>query len=65
MLYCRHQECGWNTIHTSGFHDAWKRDTGTFFLPDDHDYWKLSGKTSGFSTSIGASEGGGTIIPDQ
>ena len=45
--------------HTSGFHAAWKRDPINFALPYDHDYWKLSGKTSGVTTCTGESEGGG------
>ena len=41
MCYCRRKECGWNTTHTSVFHAAWKRDTDTFDLPDDHNYCNL------------------------
>ena len=65
MCYCSPQECGWNTTHTYVFHAAWKRDHGTFVLPDDHDYWKLSGNTAGAATRTGDSEGGGASIPEQ
>ena len=58
MCYCRCKQCGYNTTHTSGFHAAWKRDTGTFDLPDEHDYWKLSGNTDNVTTGTGAYEGG-------
>ena len=57
MCYCCRKECGCNFTHTSGFHSARKRDPGTFALPDDHDYWKLSGKTVGATTVTGSSEG--------
>ena len=65
MCYFCHQKCGCNNTHTSGFHAAWKRDTGTFALPDDHEIWKLSGKTASVTNGTGASEGGGTSILDQ
>ena len=65
MGYFCCQECGWNTTHTYGFYDAWKRDTGNFVLPYDHNYWKLSVKTAGVVTSNRASEGVGQSIKDQ
>ena len=57
MCYCRRKECGWNDTHISGFHAAWRHDPGTFSLPDEHYYWKLSQKTVGVATETGASEG--------
>ena len=59
MCYFRRKECEWNDTRTYGFHAAWKRYPGTFTLPADHNYWKLSGKTVGVSTCVGASEGSG------
>ena len=59
MCYFRCKECGWNENHTSVFHAAWKRDTGTFALLADHDYWKLSGNTVGVATGTGETEGSG------
>ena len=60
MCYCCHQECGWNAAHNYGFHAALMRDPGTFDLPADHDYCKLSGKTVGVVTGSRASEGSGS-----
>ena len=65
MCYYRRNECGWNDTHTSGIHAAWKRDPGTFYLPADHYYWKLSGRTIGVATGTGASEGIGVSIQAQ
>ena len=63
VLFC--QDCGWNTTHIYGFHDSWKYDPSPSSFPDDHDYWKLSGKTSSVATGAGASEGSGAVIPSQ
>ena len=41
--------------NTSGFHAACKLDPGNFAFPDNHDYWKLSGKIAGVTTGTGAS----------
>ena len=67
MCYCKKKECGWNHSHTSGFHAQWKRDTGTFALPADHDYWKLSGQApsqgaGGATGASGVSQGLGSAI---
>ena len=63
VLFC--QDCGWNTTHIYGFHDSWKYDPSPSSFPDDHDYWKLSGKTSSVATGAGASEGSRAVIPSQ
>ena len=65
MLYCRRQYCGWNTTHNFGVNAAWKHDTGTFVLPYDHDYCKLSRKTADVATSTGASVVGRVRILNQ
>ena len=65
MCYCRCQDYGWNTTHTSGSNAAWKRDNVTFSFPADHAYWNLSGKTDGVETGTVASERGGEGIPPQ
>ena len=65
MCYLRRQECGWNTTHTSGFHDAWKRDPGTFALKYEHEYWEISWKSAGVTTGTRAYEGGGASTKDQ
>ena len=67
MCYCKKKECGWNHFHTSGFYAQWKRDTGTFALPADHDYWKLLGqapskRVGGATGAGGASQGLGSAI---
>ena len=59
------KECGWNDTHNYGFHDVWKGDSGTFTLSDDHDYWKMSGKTVGVATGTGDSEGNGVGTQSQ
>ena len=65
MCYCRCQECGWNTTHTYVFHAFWKHDPGTFSLPDDRDYWKLSGNIAGVTNVTRAFEGGRAITTYQ
>ncbi len=35
--------CGWNTTHTTGFHDKWVADP-TFSLPATHLFWSKSEK---------------------
>ncbi len=49
--------CGWNTTHTSRFHELWAKDPQAFSLPATHICWTKSGKkppTEG---------GGGTNAP--
>ena len=65
MLYIRRKECGWNATHTYGFHAAWKRDSSFLSFPDNHDYWKLLGKTVGVATVTGASEGSRAVTQAQ
>ena len=38
------KSCGWNTTHTTGFHDKWVADPKTFSLPATHLFWSKSGK---------------------
>ena len=39
------KSCGWNTTHTTGFHDKWVADPKSFSLPATHLFWSKSGKT--------------------
>ena len=32
--------CGWNTTHTTSFHNAYKKKLNTFHLPETHPYMK-------------------------
>ncbi len=36
--------CGWNTTHTSRFHDSCVKDPHAFSLPSTHMFWTKSGK---------------------
>ena len=38
------KSCGWNTTHTTGFHDKWVADPKSFSLPATHLFWSKSGK---------------------
>ncbi len=38
------KSCGWNTIHTTGYHDKWIADPKSFSLPATHLFWSKSGK---------------------
>ena len=38
------KSCGWNTTHTTGFHDKWVADPKSFSLPAPHLFWSKSGK---------------------
>jgi hypothetical protein len=35
---------GWNTTHTTGYHDKWVDDPKSFSLPAPHLFWSKSGK---------------------
>jgi hypothetical protein len=39
-----YKTCGWNTTHTSEFHDSWAKDPHAFFLPGTRILWTKSGK---------------------
>jgi hypothetical protein len=39
------KSCGWNTTHTTGFHDSYIKDPSSFSLPATHVFWTKSGKT--------------------
>ena len=43
IIVCK--SCGWNTTHTTGFHDKWVADPKSFTLPATHLFWSKSGKT--------------------
>ncbi len=51
------KSCGWNTTHTTGYHDKWVADPNFFSLPATHLFSSKSGKTP--------PEGGnsGSLIP--
>jgi hypothetical protein len=36
--------CGWNTTHTSGYHNLWAKDPHAFSLPATRISWTKSGK---------------------
>ena len=38
------KSCGWNTTHTTGYHDKWVADPKSFSLPATHLFWSKSGK---------------------
>jgi hypothetical protein len=38
------KSCGWNTTHTTGYHDKWVADPKSFSLPATHLVWSKSGK---------------------
>ncbi len=39
------KSCGWNTTHTTGFHESYVEDPSSFSLPATHNFWTKSGKT--------------------
>jgi hypothetical protein len=39
------KSCGWNTTHTTGFHDSYAKDPASFSLPATHLFWTKSGKS--------------------
>ena len=51
------KSCGWNTTHTTGFHDKWVADPKSFPLPATHLFWSKSGKNPPEGGS------GGSTIP--
>ena len=51
------KSCGWNTTHTTGFHDKWVADPKSFSLPATHLFWSKSGKNPP------EGGGGGSITP--
>ena len=52
------KSCGWNTTHTTGYHNKWVADSKSFFpLPATHLFWSKSGKTPP------EGGGGGSTIP--
>jgi hypothetical protein len=51
------KSCGWNTTHTTGFHDKRVADPYFFSLPATHLFWSKSGKNPP------AGDGGGSTTP--
>ena len=39
------KSCGWNTTHTTGFHQSYIENPSSFSLPATHVFWNKSGKT--------------------
>jgi hypothetical protein len=39
------KSCGWNTTHTTGFHESSVEDPSSFSLPATHVFWTKSGRT--------------------
>ena len=58
--YFKHEKCGWNNTHISGFHAECQRDSIAFCNTDDHAYWDLSGITPNKGTTGSSSRGGFT-----
>ena len=36
--FCKRQNCGWNSTHTSGFHKDWMKNKNDFTLPETHQF---------------------------
>ncbi len=51
------KSCGWNTTHTTGFHDKWVADPKFFSLTDTYLVWSKSGKNPP------EGDGGGSMTP--
>jgi hypothetical protein len=51
------KSCGWNTTHTSQFHDKWVADPKSFSLPATHLFLSKSGKNPP------EGDGGGSMTP--
>jgi hypothetical protein len=39
------KSCGWNTTHTTRFHDSYVKDPASYSLPATHLFWIKSGKS--------------------
>ena len=39
------KSCGWNTTHTTGFHNSYAKNPASFSLPATHLFWTKSGKS--------------------
>ncbi len=50
------KSCGWNTTHTTGFHDSYAKDPDLFSLPATHLFWTKSSKSP-------SEKGGGASAP--
>ena len=50
------KSCGWNTTHTTGFHDKWVADpkSKSFSLPASHLFWSKSGKNPPEGGGVGS-----------
>ncbi len=54
---------GWNTTHTTGFHDKWVADPKSFSLPATHLFWSQSGKNPPEGDGGGSTTPAATITP--
>ncbi len=50
------KSCGWNTTHTTGFHDSYAKNPAAFSLPATHLFWTKSSKSP-------SEKGGGASAP--
>jgi hypothetical protein len=39
------KSCGWNTTHTTGFHNSYAKNPALFSLPATHLFWTKSGES--------------------
>ena len=46
ICWCGKKDCGWNTTHTTNFHNACKQNTTAFCSPYNHPYMKSLHKTN-------------------
>lgn len=60
LCHCN-KGCGWNDTHTSGFHDRWNKNPGSFSLPATHEFTRRCAEgTPGGGASSGGDANGGT-----
>ena len=60
--------CGWNSLHTTGFHNEQSRSAANFKLPPDHMWWRLSGKqwaAAGAAVTLPSGADATQIIQDR
>jgi len=60
--------CGWNTSHTTGYHNEQSRSIASFKVPPDHPYWLLSGKAwaaAGAAVTLPSGADATQIIQDR
>ena len=63
MCFFNRKKCVWNDSHKYGFHDGWYRNIGSFSLPSDHKFLKMSVRNPLGSTPVTYPfNGGGTTL---